>query len=134
MTKHEMAMDFHKQGYNCAQAVALPFCEEMGLDAAVVKKATEGFGAGMGGRTQTCGALSGAVFVAGMRNADATNPASKMDTYKVCAKMSEDFVAHCGSGVCAEIKGLTGGKMLCSCNECIAYGVKLVEQLLANAE
>ncbi|MBQ3202145.1 MAG: C_GCAxxG_C_C family protein [Clostridia bacterium] len=134
MTKHEMAMDFHKQGYNCAQAVALPFCDEMGLDAALVKRATEGFGAGMGGRTQTCGALSGAVFVAGMLNADATNPTSKMDTYKVCAKMSEDFVAHCGSGVCAEIKGLTGGKMLCSCNECIAYGVKLVEQLLANAE
>ena len=134
MTKHEMAMDFHKQGYNCAQAVALPFCEEMGLDAAVVKKATEGFGAGMGGRTQTCGALSGAVFVAGMLNADATNPASKMDTYKVCGKMSADFVAHCGSGVCEVIKGLTGGKMLCSCNECIACGVRLVEQLLANAE
>lgn len=134
MTKHEMAMDFHKQGYNCAQSVALPFCEEMGLDAAIVKRATEGFGAGMGGRTQTCGALSGAVFVAGMLNADATNPTSKMDTYKVCAKMSEEFVAHCGSGVCEVIKGLTGGDMLCSCNECIACGVRLVEQLLANAE
>ena len=132
MTKHEMAMDFHNQGYNCAQAVALPFCEEMGLDAAVVKKATEGFGAGMGGRTQTCGALSGAVFVAGMLSACATDPTSKMATYKVCAKMSEDFVAHCGSGVCAEIKGLNGGKMLCSCNECIAYGVKLVEEIIAN--
>ena len=130
MTKHEMAMDFHKQGYNCAQAVALPFCEEMGLDAAVVKRATEGFGAGMGGRTQTCGALSGAVFVAGMLNADATNPTSKMDTYKVCAKMSKEFVAHCGSGVCAEIKGLNGGKMLCSCNECIACGVRLVEEFI----
>ena len=130
MTKHEMAMDFHKQGYNCAQAVALPFCDEMGLDAALVKRATEGFGAGMGGRTQTCGALSGAVFVAGMLNADATNPTSKMDTYKVCAKMSEDFVAHCGSGVCAEIKGLNGGKMLCSCNECITCGVKLVEEFI----
>lgn len=130
MNKQDLAMDFHKQGYNCAQAVALPFCEEMGLDAAVVKKATEGFGAGMGGRTQTCGALSGAVFVAGMRNADATNPTSKMDTYKVCAKMSEEFVSLCGSGVCEVIKGLTGGKMLCSCNECIACGVKLVEEFI----
>ncbi len=130
MSKLDLAMDFHNQGYNCAQAVALPFCEEMGLDAAVVKKATEGFGAGMGGRTQTCGALSGAVFVAGMLSACATDPTSKMDTYKVCAKMSEDFVAHCGSGVCAEIKGLTGGKMLCSCNECIACGVRLVEEFI----
>ena len=132
MSKLDLAMDFHQQGYNCAQAVALPFCEEMGLDAAVIKRATEGFGAGMGGRTQTCGALSGAVFVAGMRNADATDPASKMDTYKVCAKMSEEFVAHCGSGVCEVIKGLTGGDMLCSCNECIACGVTLVEEMIAN--
>lgn len=132
MTKHDMAMDFHAQGYNCAQAVAMPFCAEMGLDAALVKRATEGFGAGMGGRTQTCGALSGAVFVAGMLNADATNPTSKMNTYKTCAKMSEAFVAHCGSGVCEVIKGLTGGRMLCSCNECIACGVKLAEEMIAN--
>lgn len=126
-------MEFHTQGYNCAQAVALPFCEEMGLDAATVKRATEGFGAGMGGRTQTCGALSGAVFVAGMLNADPANPTSKMDTYAVCARMSEQFIAHCGSGVCEVIKGLNGGKMLCSCNDCITYGVKLVEEML-NAE
>ena len=134
MNKLDLAMDYHNQGYNCAQAVALPFCEEMGMDAALVKKATEGFGAGMGGRTQTCGALSGAVFVAGMLNADATDPTSKMNTYKVCAKMSEQFVTHCGSGVCEVIKGLKSGPLLCSCNECIAYGVKLVEEMIVNAE
>ena len=130
MNKLDLAMDFHAQGYNCAQAVALPFCDEMGLDTAVVKKATEGFGAGMGGRTQTCGALSGAIFVAGMLSASPTDPTSKMDTYKVCGKMSADFVAHCGSGVCEVIKGLTGGEMLCSCNDCIACGVKLVEEFI----
>ena len=132
MNKLDLAMDFHAQGYNCAQAVALPFCEEMGLDAAIVKRATEGFGAGMGGRTQTCGALSGAIFVAGMLNASPTDPASKMATYGVCGKMSADFVAHCGSGVCEVIKGLKSGPLLCSCNECITYGVKLVEDHIAN--
>ena len=132
MSKLDMAMDFHNQGYNCAQAVAMPFCEEMGLDAVLVKKATEGFGAGMGGRTQTCGALTGAVIVAGILHAYATNPTRKMSNYQVCAKMSEEFVAHCGSGVCEVIKGLTGGEMLCSCNECIAYGVKLVEKMIAS--
>ncbi len=134
MSKQNLAMEYHNQGYNCAQAVAMPFCEEMGLEPSLVKRATEGFGAGMGGRTQTCGALSGAVFVAGMLKADPTNPGSKMDTYKVCAKMSEQFVAHCGDGVCEVIKGMTGGKMLCSCNDCIVCGVQLVEELIANAE
>lgn len=134
MNKLDLAMDYHAQGYNCAQAVALPFREEMGLDTATVKRATEGFGAGMGGRTQTCGALSGAVFAAGMLNADPANPASKMDTYAVCAKMSEQFVHHCGSGVCEVIKGLNSGEMLCSCNECIAQGVKLVEEYARNTK
>ena len=133
-SKLDLAMDYHAQGYNCAQAVALPFCEEMGLEPSLVKRATEGFGAGMGGRTQTCGALSGAVFVAGVLKADANNPGSKMDTYKVCGEMSEKFVAHCGSGVCEVIKGMTGGKILCSCNECIACGVQLVEEFITQAE
>ena len=128
--KQTIAMEYHKQGYNCAQAVAMPFCQEMGLEPTLVKRATEGFGAGMGGRTQTCGALSGAIFVAGMLKADATNPGSKLDTYPVCAKISEQFANHCGSGVCQVIKGMTGGEMLCSCNDCIAYGVQLVEELL----
>ena len=128
--KQNLAMEYHNQGYNCAQAVALPFCEEMGLEPSLVKRATEGFGAGMGGRTQTCGALSGAIFVAGVLKADANNPGSKIDTYKVCGEMSEQFVQECGSGVCEVIKGLTGGKMLCSCNDCIACGVKLVEDML----
>ena len=130
--KLDLAMNYHAQGYNCAQAVAMPFCEEMGLDPNLVKRLTEGFGAGMGGRTQTCGALSGAILVAGMLCADAADPGSKMATYGVCGKMSQQFVDHCGSGVCEVIKGLTGGKMLCSCNECIACGVKLVEDLIAN--
>ena len=132
MSKLDLAMEYHQKGYNCAQAVALPFCEEMGLDESVVKCAAEGFGAGMGGRTQTCGALSGAVLVAGVLCADPQNPGSKMDTYRVCGGMSDKFVAHCGSGVCEVIKGLTGGEMLCSCNDCIAYGVQLVENLIKN--
>lgn len=133
-TKLDMAMDYHAKGYNCAQSVALPFCDEMGLDPAVVKRATEGFGAGMGDRTQTCGALSGAVFVAGMLTADAEDPASKKRTYEVCGEMSKRFVNECGHGVCEVIKGLTGGETLCSCNECIACGVKLVEEIITNAE
>ena len=132
--KLNLAKAYHDQGYNCAQAVALPFCKEMGLDAALVKRATEGFGAGMGGRTQTCGALSGAVFVAGMLCASPDDPTSKAATYQVCGEMSADFVAHCGSGVCEVIKGLTGGDMLCSCHDCIAWGVRLVEAYIRNKD
>lgn len=120
------AMDYHAQGFNCAQSVALPFCGTLApLDQALVKRGLEGFGAGMGGTAQTCGALSGAVFVAGLVHADATEPTTKQATYAVCRKMSEEFVAQCGSGICAEIKGLSTGKPLCSCDDCIKLGVRL---------
>ncbi len=128
--KLALAIEYHDQGYNCAQAVALSFCEEMRVDTSLVKRATEGFGAGMGGRTQTCGALSGAVFTAGMLCASPDDPASKGTTYEVCGEFSQQFVLRCGSGVCAEIKGLDSGKMLCSCNDCIACGVRLVEEFI----
>ena len=130
--KLSLAMNYHDQGYNCAQAVALPFCKELGLEESLVKRATEGFGAGMGGRTQTCGALSGAIFVAGLLHASPTEPQSKAATYQICAALSEQFVHECGAGACEDIKGLKTGTPLYSCNDCIACGIRLVESLLEN--
>lgn len=125
-------MELHNQGFNCAQAVAMPFCEELGLEPALVMRAMEGFGAGMGGREQTCGALSGAVFVAGMAhsNGDLQNPTSKKETYEVCKKMCDGFMAQCGSGICADIKGRATGQPLRSCNDCIKLGIALAADAL----
>ena len=83
MTKQEQANALHEKGFNCAQAVALPFCEELGMPRQAAMKALEGFGAGMGNREQTCGALSGAIFVAGLKHSDGNleAPASKAATY-----------------------------------------------------
>lgn len=125
----QKAAELHGQGYNCAQAVMLPFCEVLGVDETLFKRAAEGFGAGMGNRLQACGALSGAVMVAGLACADVKDPASKKSTYEVCSRISEQFVAECGSSVCAEIKGIDG-KPLCSCEACIACGVRLAAEVL----
>ncbi|MBO7217495.1 MAG: C_GCAxxG_C_C family protein, partial [Clostridia bacterium] len=129
MTKSEMALEFHKKGFNCAQSVALPFADELGLDPTTLSKTLEGFGAGMGGFSLTCGALSAAVYIAGVKYADGNlnAPASKRNTYSVCKKLGEEFKLECGSAICGEIKGLSGGKPLKSCNDCILCGVKLTE-------
>ena len=31
MTKKELALEYHKKGYNCTQAVACAFCGEFGV-------------------------------------------------------------------------------------------------------
>lgn len=125
--KMEQAMALHQQGFNCAQAVAMPFCEDLGLDPAFVMRAMEGFGAGMGGRVQTCGALSGAIFIAGLvhSNGDLQAPTSKMDTYAVCDGLCQRFMEKCGSGICKDIKGLETEAPLLSCDDCIKLGIEL---------
>lgn len=69
MTKLEHAKslrDDTTRHYNCAQAVLIPFAREIGLTEEQAAKLTEHFGGGMrhGG---TCGAVSGALLVLGMK-------------------------------------------------------------------
>ena len=61
MDKKELAIAKHDIKFNCAQAVACAFAEEVGVDEKVLFTAAEGFGLGMGGTEGTCGALSGAI-------------------------------------------------------------------------
>ena len=122
------ANELHNKGFNCAQAVAMPFAKEFDLDPALVARAMEGFGAGMGGRAQACGALSGVVFLAGLKNSDGNldAPASKQSTYKISADVCEKFKKECGSTVCKDIKSINAR----SCPECIEYGIKLATEIL----
>lgn len=132
MDKKELAIALHDRKFNCCQAVACAFAQEAGVDVAALFKAGEGFGLGMGCMDGTCGALSGAILVAGFLNSDGNidAPATKADTYKLSKEMLYRFREKCGSTVCRELKGVDTGKMLCSCPDCIKNGVEVVEEVL----
>ena len=63
MNKGEIARQYFLNGYNCAQAVALAFCDELALPPETALRLVSGFGGGMGRLREVCGAFSGAVFV-----------------------------------------------------------------------
>lgn len=132
MNKKELAIANHDKKYNCCQAVACAFADEVGADAETLFKAGEAFGLGMGGMEATCGALSGAVMLAGYKNSDGNldAPATKADTYRLSREMVKKFQEKTGSTVCKELKGVETGKMLCSCLDCIRCGVEVVEEVL----
>lgn len=132
MTKKELAIANHDKKFNCAQAVACAFSKEIGVDEKTLFQAAEGFGLGMGGMQGTCGALSGAIMLAGFQNSDGNlkSPATKADTYKLSKEMLTRFCEKTGSSVCKELKGVETGKMLCSCPDCIRCGVEVVEEVL----
>lgn len=132
MTKKELAIAKHDKKYNCAQAVACAFAEEIGVDEKILFTANEGFGLGMGGMDGTCGALSGAIMLAGFKNSDQNieNPGTKAETYKLSKEMVNRFKEKTGSTICKELKGIETGKVLCSCPDCICKGVEVAEEVL----
>lgn len=141
MDQHEidrrvaLADDMHNRNFNCAQCVALACADLVGLDEKTAFKMLEGFGAGMGGLTQTCGAISGAVAVVSYPSSDGPdNPTTKSATYKQVRRVVSEFEEQVGSTLCNQIKGLVGGEMLLSCPDCIALGVRLALAALQRAE
>ena len=98
----------------------------------IMMKVAEGFGLGCGGTEGMCGALSGALMVAGIKYADGNieAPKSKKTTYSVANRMCIDFKTLCGSLKCAELKGIDSGKPLMPCADCIRTGVQLAFEML----
>ena len=125
------AAELHRSGYNCAQAVACAYCEDLGYDPDLVFRMAEGFGLGMGGMQCTCGAVSGAVMLAGMIGSNPEEGGkTKSLTYKKAREIPERFLKKNGSVICADLKGVTTGKVLRSCPGCIEDAVEIAADVL----
>lgn len=131
-TRVQQTTERHRRGYNCAQAVACTYCDLFGLDEETAFRLTEGYGLGMGNMEGTCGALSAACLLAGMKNSTGNleQPNSKGSTYKLCRAMMDAFKAQNGSVICRELKGVDTGTVLRSCGDCITDAAKLLEEVL----
>jgi len=130
-TRVEQALENHKNGYNCAQAVACTYCDIAGIDEDLMFKMIEGFGAGMGSMECTCGAVSGAIALAGMKNSNGSdNPTSKAGTYQISKEILKKFEKMNGSVICRELKGIDTKKVLRSCDGCIRDAAGIIEEIL----
>lgn len=130
------ALDLHARGYNCAQSVACVLAPFVGADEDACFRATEGFGAGMGGLTETCGAISGGVTAIGIaRSNGASDPTSKAATYRIVRQLVGRFREQNGATLCGDLKGIATKRPLRSCDGCIedalAITIDLLEELRA---
>lgn len=119
------------KGYNCAQAVLCAYADLFGLDEKQAYKIAEGFGSGMGGMLDTCGAVTAAFMLIGLKNcSDALGDKStRPETYKRIRELAESFKNEAGSIVCRELKGETGLPVY-PCPKCIETAAKLFENYL----
>lgn len=105
MKKSQCSVQCFENGFNCAQAVFSTYCSELGLERETALKISCGFGAGMGYIGETCGAVTGAFMLIGLKygkyNADDNEAREK--TYRLVQQFTQKFIARYGSVKCKEL-------------------------------
>lgn len=108
MTKGDIAKEKFIQGYNCAQAVILAFCNDFGLDENTALIMSAPFGGGMGRMREVCGTVSGMNMVLGLAKgySNPADKAAKAQLYKDVQLLAGEFKEENGSIICRELLGL----------------------------
>ena len=105
MDRCALAFNYRKEKYNCAQAVAAPFADLLGTTPDELAAAMSGFGGGMGGMRQVCGAVSAMVLLAGLLYADTDIPTHerKQAHYARVQELAHRFQSAHGSYLCRDL-------------------------------
>ncbi len=124
-----MAKKLFEQGHNCAQAVLLPFCEELGLDKDIALRLASSFGGGMGRLKEVCGALTAAFMVIGFKKGY-TYPVASEEKEKYYLKIqsfAEKFREEYGSILCKDLRDWSG-EIPHQCATIVEYAAKMLEK------
>ena len=107
MGKAEIAQVYFKEGFSCSQAVLGAFSREFGLDPALALKISQPFGGGIARRGETCGAVSGAFLVIGLKHgrSRAEDVESRDKTYALVREFIQKFTEKYGSAQCRTLLG-----------------------------
>ena len=116
-----------KREMNCCQAVVRTFADTLPLGDDALMQLASGFGSGMGTMEGSCGALVGAVIVAGLRS-------QGIGTAALSRRIVPRFKRLCGATVCRDIKGVETGKVLCSCEDCVRNAVLAAEEVIGKGK
>lgn len=135
-TRIEETIARHDKGYNCAQAVACTYCDLVGVDEETMFRMTEALGLGMGGMAGTCGAVTGACVLAGMKQSSGNleTPNSKAASYKLSREIVKQFEDKNKAIICKDLKGVETGKILRPCSDCIKDAAAIAEAILFSVE
>ena len=122
-------------GCTCAQAVLCAYADLFGLSETDACKIAEGFGTGMGGMRDTCGAVTAAFMLIGLKNSSGVqgDKSTRAATYKQVRDLAEAFKEKAGSIICRELKGETGLPVY-PCPKCIETAALLFEKCLESSK
>ena len=107
MVKPEHALNLFSKQFNCAQAILATFGSDAGLAEQDCLRIAAPFGGGIGRLGETCGAVTGAIMVLGLRHgADAAgDPSAKAALYERVRDFVARFKARNQTVICRDLLG-----------------------------
>jgi len=144
VSKVKLAVATFGEGFNCSQAVLSALAPDLGLDRETALRVAGAFGAGIARMGQTCGAVSGALMVLGLKYSQirANDKQAKEEMYALAGEFMKRFEARHGSTLCRELLGYDVGTpegmqlirekglFTSQCPKLVASAVEIVEQFL----
>jgi C_GCAxxG_C_C family probable redox protein len=107
MSRVECAVSCFEEGFSCAQAVFSAYGPQLGLDHEMALRVAGAFGGGMGHLGRTCGAVTGAFMVIGLKygKTRAEDDETRDKAYRLVVEFANRFQSRNGSTVCKELLG-----------------------------
>ncbi len=148
MDRKKEALELFGERLNCAQSVFASFAEDLGLDKETALRIGSGFGSGMGRMALTCGAVTGAFMVIGLKYGYTSGQDKKNrdNIYDLLREFSAAFAKEHGSITCRDLLGsdvstpyglsLAREKDLFHtlCPKYVSSSVEILEKMLGNEE
>jgi C_GCAxxG_C_C family probable redox protein len=121
LTRADDAVAIFKSGFSCSQAVCSAFAGDFGIDKETALRLSCGLGGGMAHTGNTCGAVTGALMVIGMKygRTELDDLAAKDKTYAVANEFVTEFLRRNHSLNCTDLIGynLSDPKQLAEARE-----------------
>jgi C_GCAxxG_C_C family probable redox protein len=105
MNQVERALAVFEEGFSCTQALLSTYGPQFGLDREMALKVAGALGGGMGRMGQTCGAVTGAFMVIGLKygKTRAEDDQAKEKAYSLVREFADRFQSRNGSTVCSQL-------------------------------
>jgi C_GCAxxG_C_C family probable redox protein len=140
----DVAIKTFNDGFSCSQAVLVSHCEEYGLDSEMALRVAGAFGGGMGHIGETCGAVTGALMLLGLKygKTKAEDTDSNDRTYAKVKEFTDMFKQKHGSIKCKDLiefdisvkeeltKAKEAGVFKTVCPLLVKDSIEMVERLL----
>lgn len=107
MSKKDKIIEQFKNGHNCSQSILTGYAEDLGLENHTALKIATGFGGGFGRSGETCGAVTGAFMVLGLKHGQSSisEKEGRAKTQESVRNFISDFKEKHGALNCKDLLG-----------------------------